>query len=107
MKPILSFSDTRSKEFPDVPTVKEVAGDSFPVIYRFRAFYIKEGVPADRVKYLEWAFGEAWKSESFQTFLSDKSVLDDSYRNVEGGLKLIQTMIDVYTPIYKKLGFIK
>ncbi len=51
MKPILTFLDERPDAFADAPTHREVGAD-FDALTRVRGFYVKKGVPQDRVDYL-------------------------------------------------------
>lgn len=58
----------------------------------------------DRQKYLEWAFKEAWNSDSFQKFNRQKYMhLIDSYRDIEGGKELVRDTIKTY----QKMGSAK
>lgn len=36
--------------------------------YRFRGFFVQQGLPDDRRQFLEWVFQQAFNSESFQQF---------------------------------------
>ena len=47
MRPILTFLESRPEVFANVPTNSEV-GAQFEPLKRFRGFYVKKGVPADR-----------------------------------------------------------
>lgn len=108
MKPILSFLDERPDAFADTPCLKDIKAVSTEPLFRFRGFFAKGGVPEARVKYLEWAFGEAWKGDSFQKFNRSKYMhLMNSYRNRADGIKLIDNTIKAYTTVYKELGIIK
>ena len=49
MKPVLTFLDERPDVFAEVPTHLK-AGVDFDAP-RFRGFYVKKGVPADRLNF--------------------------------------------------------
>ncbi|MFQ5872600.1 MAG: tripartite tricarboxylate transporter substrate binding protein [Dehalococcoidia bacterium] len=107
MRPILTLLRERPKVFADVPSYKDIGVDLEP-LFRFRGFFARKGVPEDRLKYLGWAFRKAWESESFQKFNRSKYMhLIDSYRDMEGGKKLIQDTINTYRGVYEELGIIK
>jgi tripartite-type tricarboxylate transporter receptor subunit TctC len=107
MKAVLTFLDERPSIFPDAPCLKDL-GVKMEALLRFRGFFARKGVPQDRLKYLEWALHEAWKSDSFQKFNRSKYMhLVNSYRDMEGGKKLIRDTINTYMPVYKELGIIK
>ncbi|MCH8091659.1 MAG: hypothetical protein IIC57_04865 [Proteobacteria bacterium] len=107
MKPILTLLKSRPSVFAKVPSLTDI-GVKFKPLLRFRGFYVNKGVPKDRLKYLEWAFAEGFKSASFQTFNRSKYMhLIDSYRNTEGAKKLIEASIQTYRKVYKEIGLIK
>ncbi|MBW2307377.1 MAG: tripartite tricarboxylate transporter substrate binding protein [Deltaproteobacteria bacterium] len=107
MKPILTMLNERPSAFPDAPSYKDIGVDLKP-LYRFRGFFIRKGVPENRVKWLEEACRKAFNSESFQKFNRSKYMhLIDSYRDVEGGKKLVRDTVETYKAMYKKLGIIK
>jgi tripartite-type tricarboxylate transporter receptor subunit TctC len=104
MKPILTLLNDRPKAFSDAPSIKDIGLKMEPLM-RFRGFFARKGVPQDRLKYLEWAFHEAWQSDSFQKFNRSKYMhLINSYRNMEDGKKLIRDAISSYSVVYKDLG---
>lgn len=103
-KPILTLFNERPAAFADVPTHKEM-GMSFEPLLRFRGFYVNAKAPADRVKWLQWAFQKAFCQESYVAY--NKSKFMDaipSYRDTEGSKKLITETIAAYRDVYKKMG---
>lgn len=103
-KPILTLYNERPAAFADVPTHKEV-GLTFEPLVRFRGFYVHKGAPADRVKWLQWAFQKAFCEDSYVAY--NKSKFMDaipSYRDTEGSKKLITETIAAYREVYKKMG---
>lgn len=103
MKPILTILKERPEAFSDVPCLTDI-GAKFTPLYRFRGFFLRSEVPTDRQKYLEWAFKEAWNSDSFQKFNRQKYMhLIDSYRDIEGGKELVRDTIKTY----QKMGSAK
>jgi len=106
MKPILNIVDGQPPAFAHVPNIKEFYPDYVP-LYLFRTFYIKADAPSDRMKYLEWAFHEAWKTDSFQKFNKEQRLMENSYRGTEDAIKVIGANIKVYQKVYKELGLVK
>ena len=107
MKPILTFFGSRPGDFADVPTHKD-AGAKFDALLRFRGFYVKKGVPEDRVKYLSAACAEGFKTESFQAFNKKKFMhLIDSFRDTAGSVELIKGAVETYKAVYKASGITK
>ncbi len=104
MKPILTLLNERPEAFADAPCIKDIGLEMEPLL-RFRGFFARKGVPEDRLRYLEWAFREAWQSDSFQKFNRSKYMhLINSYRNMQDGKKLIRDAITSYSDVYKELG---
>lgn len=56
--------------------------DSCNMHYRFRGFFVPEGLPADRRAFLEWLFLAAFNSESFGAF-NHAQYMDLLYRDAE------------------------
>jgi len=104
MTPILTFLDSRPEAFADVPTHRDVGAD-FEALLRFRGFYVKKGVPADRLAYLEQVFAAGFQQESFQAFNQKKYMhLIDSYRNTEESIALLNGAVETYQAVYQELG---
>jgi tripartite-type tricarboxylate transporter receptor subunit TctC len=107
MKPILTLLKERPKAFADVPSFKDLGLDLDP-LFRFRGFFARKGVPQDRLQYLEWALRKAFESDSFQKFNRKKYMhLINSYRDINGGKKLIEDTIATYKGVYRELGMLK
>lgn len=104
MKPILTLYDERPAAFADVPTHRDVGAD-FEALLRFRGFWTRPDVPADRRAYLQAALREAWASESFQAFNEKKYMhLIDSYRDTAASKAMIGKAAATYQRIYKDIG---
>jgi len=104
MKPILTFLDSRPEAFAEVPTHLE-AGGGFDALLRFRGFYAKPGIPAERLDYLERVFAAGFEHESFQAFNEKKYMnLINSYRNREESIALLNGAIETYQQVYEDLG---
>ncbi len=104
MKPILTFLDNRPDVFAETPTHKEVGAD-FEALTRFRGFYVKKGVPEDRLTFLADACKAGFNTESYQAFNKKKYMhLIDSYRDTTGSIELINNAVANYREMYKKLG---
>jgi tripartite-type tricarboxylate transporter receptor subunit TctC len=103
-KPILTIFTKRPAAFPDTPTHVE-EGMSFEPLVRFRGFYVSAKAPADRVKWLQWAFQKAFCQESYQAY-NKKKFMDaiPSYRDTAGSVELINKTIEQYRKVYKAMG---
>ncbi len=103
-KPILTILKERVDAFPDVPSITEVGLD-FEPLFRFRGFYVAKGTPEDRVKWLQWAFQKAYCQDSYQKYNEKKYMtLIESFRDTEGAKELINTSVNQYRDVYKKMG---
>ena len=106
-KPILTLLFERPSAFANVPSMKDV-GLTFTPLMRFRGFYINKNAPADRVKYLQWAFQKGFYTDSYQAFNKKKFMdLIPSFRDTEGARKLINDTMGVYKKVYKEMGLIE
>ena len=103
-KPILTIFNERPGVFADVPTHKEMGMDFEPLL-RFRGFYVHKDAPADRVKWLQWAFQRGYCQDSYQAYNESKFMtVIDSYRDTDGAIALINQSIDQYREVYKAMG---
>ncbi len=103
-KPILTVFDERPSVFADVPTHREMGMDFDPLL-RFRGFYVHKDAPADRVKWLQWAFQRGYCQDSYQKFNDSKFMtVIDSYRDTAGARELIQKSVAQYREVYKAMG---
>ena len=106
-KPILTFLNERPQAFSDVPSLKDVGMNVEPVM-RFRGFYVKMGIPEERLKWLQWAFQKAYFQQSYQTFNKSKFMdVVDSFRDTDGSVELIQNTYDTFKRSYEEMGLIK
>jgi tripartite-type tricarboxylate transporter receptor subunit TctC len=103
-KPILTILKERPAAFADVPSLTD-AGLDFDPLYRFRGFYVHKDAPADRVKWLKWAFQKAYCEPGYQKFNETKYMtLIESYRDTAGSRELINTTVVQYRDVYKQMG---
>jgi len=103
-KPVLTIFDERPAAFADVPTHRE-KGMGFDPLLRFRGFYVHKDAPADRVKWLQWAFQRGYCQDSYQSFNDSKFMtVIDSYRDTAGARELITRSIAQYRDVYKAMG---
>ncbi|HEX6317933.1 MAG TPA: tripartite tricarboxylate transporter substrate binding protein [Burkholderiales bacterium] len=107
MKPVLTFLKERPAAFKDVPAIGEIAPD-VPALLRFRGFFVKSGVPEDRLKYLEWAFAQGYRTPEYQKF-NKENYMDviDSFRDRKGAIQLMKETATTYKKAYKELGITK
>jgi len=84
-----------------VPTHKEV-GANFDALLRFRGFFVKKGIPPERLAYLERIFSQGFATTSFQRFNESKYMkVVDPYRDPKNSVKLINKTIDNYSRYYQ------
>jgi tripartite-type tricarboxylate transporter receptor subunit TctC len=103
-KPILTLLKERPAAFADVPSLTDVALD-FDPLYRFRGFYVHKDAPADRVKWLQWAFQKAYCQPSYQKYNESKYMtLIESFRDTQGSRDLINQTVAQYREVYKSMG---
>ena len=103
-KPILTIFDERSDVFAETPTHREMGMDFDPLL-RFRGFYVHKDAPADRVKWLQWAFQRGYCEDSYQAYNESKFMtVIDSYRDTDGAKELIMRSIDQYREVYTEMG---
>ena len=103
-KPILTLLKERPSAFADVPSLTD-AGLDFDPLFRFRGFYVHKDAPADRVKWLQWAFQKAYCEDSYQKYNESKYMtLIESYRDTAGSQELITKTIAQYRDVYKAMG---
>ena len=104
MKPVLTFLNERPSVFANVTTHRE-AGADFDPLTRFRGFYVKKGVPADRLAFLQAACEAGFSEDSYAAFNKKKYMhLIDSYRDTKGSIELINGAVTTYREMYKQLG---
>lgn len=102
LKPILTFFNSRPGPFASVPTHKEV-GAKFEPLLRFRGFFVRNGVPPQRLSLLQQVFSAGYKTRSFQDFNASKYMtLIDPYRGPCGSVELINATIESYTLAYQE-----
>jgi tripartite-type tricarboxylate transporter receptor subunit TctC len=103
-KPIITILKERPSVFADVPSLTD-AGLDFDPLFRFRGFYVHKDAPADRVKWLQWAFQKAYCQPSYQKFNDSKYMtLIESYRDTVGAKELITKTIGQYRNVYMQMG---
>ena len=104
IKPILTILRERPAAFKDVKSLNDIGVDWEPIL-RIRGVFVRADVPEDRKKYLEAVFREAYKSDSFQTFLEKNYMtIIDSYADSAKATTVINNMMDTYRDAYKELG---
>jgi len=103
-KPILTILKERPAAFADVPSLTD-AGLDFDPLFRFRGFYVHKDAPADRVKWLQWAFQKAYCQPSYQKYNDSKFMtLIESFRDTAGSRELITKTVAQYRGVYKEMG---
>ena len=88
MRPILFFSDKRIKDYPDIPTAKEVGYDiSLP---QRRAIVAKAGLPPEVMKTLSDALAAVAKEPEYVAFLKRELASPDSYVSTQDSKSLME-----------------
>lgn len=106
-KPILTLLNHRPDAFSDVPSLKDVGMNVKPLL-RFRGFFVKKGVPPERLEWLQWAFQKAFFQQSYQTFNKLKFMdVVDSFRDTSGAQELTEETYVTFLDSYKKTGLVK
>lgn len=104
IKPILTILQERPEAFKDIKSLSDIGVDWEPIL-RIRGIFVRADVPEERKKYLEAVFREAYKSDSFQSFLEKKYMTSiDSYAGRAKATEIIDNMLDTYRDAYKELG---
>jgi tripartite-type tricarboxylate transporter receptor subunit TctC len=96
IKPILTLLPERIAGFEKVGSLGDLA-PGFPNLMRFRGFFASGDLPAERLRYLEEAFHQAYETESFKRFNREK-YMDQlgGYRDTQGAIELIREIEEVY-----------
>lgn len=103
IKPILTILRERPKAFKDVKALSDIGVEWEPIL-RIRGIFVRADVPEARKKYLEAAFHEAYKSDSFQAFLKKKYMtIINSYADTEKATEIIDNMLKTYHKAYQEL----
>lgn len=103
-KPILTILKQAPAAFAEVPSLAE-AGFTFDPLFRYRGFYVHKDTPADRIKWLQWAFQKAYCQDSYQAFNKKKYMtLIESFRDTAGSREIITNTIAQYRDVYQSMG---
>ena len=104
MKPVLTFLRERPGPFADVPALDDIGVDMEQLL-RFRGFYVRKGVPEERIAFLEQVFTAAYNTPEYQKFNKDNYMdVIDSFRDRAGAIDLIERTTAAYLSAYKELG---
>ncbi len=72
-RPLASFTPSRLKAFPDLPTFRELGQDM--VYFMQRSVVAPGGIPADAVAYYVELFEKVYQSQEWQDYLANKGLL--------------------------------
>ena len=73
---ILAVSTSaRVKEFPEVPTCKELGYETIDDFLNFRGYFVKPGTPEDVLKVLDEAFKKAYHDPEYQAFIEKEQLV--------------------------------
>jgi tripartite-type tricarboxylate transporter receptor subunit TctC len=97
----LAFAnEERNKDFPDIPTFKELGYPSI-VLSTFYAIATQKNVPDDVLKILRDALAKAWEQGETKTLLKGLGHTP-FYRNAEDLGTYIESQVDLYRRIAEK-----
>lgn len=106
MKPLLVFAEERIKDFPDVPTTKELGAEAYLGVWR--GIVAKKGTPKPIIDYLHGVFKKAMETGFYKKFEKSEYLhLRPGYLGTEDFRKFMQKEAEFYTREYKKLGIYK
>jgi len=104
--PVLMLTEKRVARFSNVPCAGELGYEVPPKLWRGIA--VKGGTPMDIVKYLEYVFTEAMKTDVYQSFEERRMLnLYPGYLGSEDFKKAWEREYELYEKMMKKLGYIK
>ena len=100
--PLLNERGATATGGNEFPTVVQLAQTDVLVLHRDHGGEI---APADRVKWLQWAFQKAYCQDSYQKYNETKYMtLIESYRDTAGSQELITQTVAQYRDVYKAMG---
>lgn len=105
IKPVIFFNKTRAKDFPDVPTAKELGWNV--VFANWRGFITKAGTPEPILKTLEEGFLKSMNHKIYQNYLRDNSMGPEGIMGREEWNAFIKEEYPVWKKGMKELGYIK
>lgn len=104
--PVLTFLRDRPSAFASTPSLRDLNANFSPLL-RFRGFFVRSGVPANHVAYLEKALKTVYDSPGYQAFNRRNYMhLLDSYRDRQGAVDLIREAIASYQKAFKMMGLV-
>lgn len=92
MRPLLSFTEKRVAEFPDVPTARELGYDI--VTPQVRWVYMKAGTDPKRVKLISDALTKMAGSPDYKAYLKGEMAAPDSYVPASEARQYLQKMLE-------------
>ena len=105
VKPVIFFSDTRAKDFPDVPTAKELGWNV--VFANWRGFIAKAGTPEPILNTLEKAFLKSMNHKVYQNYLKNNSMGPEGIMKRKEWNAFIKQEFPVWKKGMTELGYIK
>jgi len=103
--PVVFLVENRLKDFPDVPTAKELGWDV--EMATTRGVAVKAGTPAPIVKKLRDSFAKAMATKIYKNYLRDNSMGPESILDGPAYEKFMQKNYRVTAQALKELGYIK
>lgn len=101
MRLLVQFGEKRSKDFPDVPTIKDLGYKS--TLQFYLGLMGPKGIPTDRLEVLQNTFKKAMEEKSFQKIL-DRFKLVPLYRSGKDFEALVFESYDSMGKLTRELG---
>ncbi len=105
VKPIVFLIPNRLKDFPDVPTAKEVGWDVEQATWR--GVFVMAGTPQPVVDTLRKAFMKSMKHKVYQDYLKNNSMGPESILSGEDWEAFLKKQYPVWERAMKELGYVK
>lgn len=105
VKPVVFLVSDRLKDFPDVPTAKELGWDVEMATWRGVA--VKAGTPKPIVETLRKAFAKSMSHKIYQNYLKMNSMGPESVLSGEDWQAFLEKKYPVWVDAMKALGYVK
>lgn len=104
VRPLIVAADERLEAFSDVPSVGELGYDIPP--YLWRGIVVKKGTPEEIVKILEKAYKEAYDSDEYREFESERMLdLMPGYMDSETFAEDLKREYEIYSSVLEEMGY--
>ena len=105
VKPVVFLIPNRLKDFPDVPTAKELKWDVEQATWR--GFSVRSGTPKPILETLRKAFMKSMKHKVYQDYLRNNSMGPESIMTGEDWEAFLKKQYPIWKKAMEDLGFVK